>query len=167
MNWLNNFSDILKQFTQKQKMVVLFFLLLFSLLVSLGTVFINGYYKSPDELLSITKTQQENINNLNITVSELQTELLNNSKNCTDSILSIHKRYTNELLEQQNYVNNMLDILKNKLKNDISTNTLVNMTMEKNINDSSILLSSPIIEPYDEIEEYIDIINNIQKNIKK
>lgn len=91
MNGLNIFSDILKQFTHKQKLLVLTFLLVFTLIVSLGTVFINGYYKSSDELLVITHTQQENIIELNKTVNELQISLLNNSKSCTDSILSIQK----------------------------------------------------------------------------
>lgn len=166
MNGLNNFSDILKHFTHKQKLLVLIFLLVFTLIVSLGTVFINGYYKSSDELLIITHTQQENIIELNKTVNELQISLLNNSKSCTDSILSIQKKHTLDMLEQQEYVDMMLEKLKEKLKYDITKNRVYNSinVIDDTVQVNSVMMTGP---QYNDVDEYIDIINNIQNKIKK
>lgn len=174
MSEFQGFSDILKQFSAKQKFMVLLVLLCFSALIALGTTFMNGYYKSSEELTIIVNSQKKSIIDLNKRVNELQLSIINESKSCTDSILASEKRHADEILSQQKYVNDML----NKLKGQIIQRSQYNRVSaiepysgsDSSYDDPSkprVARDEPVMtQQEDNTNEMIESINYIQKKMK-
>lgn len=182
MSEFKSISDILKQFSSKQKFKVLIILLSTTILISLGTTFISNYYKTPEESGYIIESQKKTILGLNNRINYLQNSLIQESQSCTDSILSKEKRHMEEMLKQQKYVDSMLNILKHQLRNRRTNNTIdaieithpmVRSRIDSIGYDSMVVepvvqpkIIQPISEPNND-KEILNTISTIQKKIKK
>lgn len=164
-------SEILKQFSSTQKLIVLIVLLISIVSIT----YVEKITKEPEELTAIVTTQrkqiledQRYINYLNFKVKDLSDSIVYLNGDCNKRFINLQKEYSQEMLEQQVYVNNMIKEIKNILKN--RENTINNSKFAKiTTTDSIFTAHSPIIEvqEYNSNDEIISILNKIKNKINQ
>lgn len=87
----NYISEILKNFTSAQRILALLILVCTIVIITLGPSFIDSNTNNCGELLIRVKSQEEQIVQLNTRVNELNTQLLNSQKECTDNLVAKQK----------------------------------------------------------------------------
>jgi len=159
------FSDILAQFTTTQKVFVLLLLLVVSAIISLGIVYIKETNKDPEQLSKTIVSQQIKINNLQIRIDKLDSILISDNQNCTDSLLSREKRYSKKMLEQQIYVNEMIENIRNVIASKNNKLLLTYDTIKHT--DSIPKITEDIYAKPDMSDEFIlKSLNKIQNKLK-
>lgn len=84
-------SQILKSFTQGQRILALLILVVSIVTITLGPSLINSNTSTCDELTIRLKSQEQQIVELNQRVNELNTQVLTGQKECTDNLISKQK----------------------------------------------------------------------------
>ena len=171
-------AEILSQFTTKQKMRALIILVATIIIISLGTIYLKGLNVPTEELQSqivaqkeMIGMQQSDINQLQKQVRELNSVIVHNEMECTDSTLALQQYYSAKLIEQQRYVTQTIEHIKSILIAGKKPNQRV---YEMAIIDSTydaqpkVMMSAP---QSSDSEVYIDgainELNKIQKKLKK
>jgi len=102
-------SEILKSFTPAQRLMALLILVCSIVIITLGPSFIDSNTTNCDELNIRVKSQETQIIELNKRVNELNTNLINSQKECTDNLITKQK----EIIE---IVNGMIKEVENTNK---------------------------------------------------
>lgn len=169
-------SDILKQFTSQQKMTVLIVLLI----SIVGITYIQYITKTPDELTKQVSIQraaiikdQKYISELSFKINSLNDSILNMNQSCNENAIEREKFYTKKILEQQQYVNSIIDEIKLLINKPVPVrNQEVNL-LKYEIDDS--IASEPIITtsqgsappPENNVNKLIlNKLNKLKKRIK-
>lgn len=160
-------SDILKQFTSTQKILALIILLISVVSIS----YITMITRSPEEMVKTISIQRDDIiknqkyiSELSCRINSLNDSIMKMNQDCNDKAIHREKVYMNKMIEQQQYINSIIDNIK-----------LIMENRERNIKpiridttDSVFTAHSPIII-IDDVNDNVDseIINNLNKIKKK
>ena len=88
-------SQILKSFTQGQRILALLILVISIVTITLGPSLINSNTSTCDELTIRLKSQEQQIVELNQRVNELNTQVLTGQKECTNNLIEKQKEIMN------------------------------------------------------------------------
>ena len=80
-------STILKTFTPAQRILALLLLLFFITVIMVGPAMINSFKTNNDELIIRITSQNKQIKELTIRVDELNKQVIDNQRECTNQIL--------------------------------------------------------------------------------
>lgn len=123
-------SDILKQFTSAQRMLALIILLISIISIS----YITMITKSPEELINTISMQKETsaknqqyISELSLKVNCLNDSILKMNENCNEKAIEREKIYVKKMIEQQKYVNDAIDEIKELMAYKNKTNNIFKM----------------------------------------
>jgi len=167
-------SEILKQFTQAQKLTVLITLLM----TIIGITYINSITKTPAELTKTVELQrkailkdQNYIYGLSQIINSLNDTILSKNEECNDRAMKREMVYNQKMIEQQKYVSNAIEEIKKMMS---SNNKLKNSSifkMEMASADSSFtkseIMSVRIPVPAPNIDnKIIEKLNKIKKVLK-
>jgi hypothetical protein len=108
-------SEILSKFTQGQRIMALLLLLFSITLISVGPKIVESFTSSSEELELRVQSQNTQIIQLNKRVNELTTQIIDNQRECTNSIVVREAEILMEIAELERRI-------KNEMKNQ---NTLV------------------------------------------
>jgi len=108
-------AEILKQFTQSQKMLALIILLI----SSISVVYINSITKTPEELTKTITLQrqqmiidQNKIFDLSGKVSNLNDSLLKSNQSCNERAFERENYFNEKLIAQQRYITTKIEELE-------------------------------------------------------
>ena len=124
-------SVILKQFTSKQKLKALAILLIAIIVIILGQAYLKDVDRTPEQMSNTIKLQrkalfetQTQVYYLNKKINNLHDSILFSNEECSDNALTRERYYTRKLLEQQEYINNIIgDVKINKNIKPLCTKT--------------------------------------------
>lgn len=161
-------SEILSKFTQGQRIVALLLLLISIILISIGPKIVETLTYSDEELESRMESQTTQILELNTRLTELNTQIISNQKECTDAIVEREKEIMGEIVNLESKIK----------KTSTMSNKRVNKTMETSTDvypDTVVLMmsSSPESVRTKEKEKtqpnqmMLDGLNDIKKNLNK
>jgi hypothetical protein len=179
-------SEILKQFTPAQKMLVLVFLLISIITIS----YIESTTKTPAELTKQVSLQrkailkdQAYINNLYGIIDSLNSNLLVSNQDCNSRAMNREREFNKKMLEQQQYIDATIEDIRKLM---ISNSKKESMTVLKSINFETkiktdtmdTIMHKGIIKTqqsvYDEPvnneqtnNSIIEKLNNLKKKLKK
>jgi hypothetical protein len=91
-------SEILSKFTQGQRIMALILLLFSVILISIGPKIAETLTSSDEELVSRVESQTIQILELNNRVTELNTQIISNQRQCTDAIVEREKEIMGEII---------------------------------------------------------------------
>ena len=103
-------SEILSKFTQGQRIVALLLLLFSITLISVGPKIVESFTSSSEELELRVQSQNTQIIQLNKRVNELTTQIIDNQRECTNSIVVREAEILMEIAELERRI-------KNEMKN--------------------------------------------------
>lgn len=156
----NYISQILKNFTSSQRILVLLILVVSIVIITLGPSFINSNTNTCDELTIRLKSQEQQIIELNQRVNELNSQVLTGQKECTDNLISKQK-------EIMDIINGMIkDAEHSNKKTIVKTNETRKTTMKiiDDGNQSTGEVSSMMVK---EPETKVIIVKDNTEMIKK
>lgn len=173
-------SEILKQFTVKQKMMALIVLVITIIVITLGSTYLKETNKSTSELKEqvaaqrqMISFQQSDINKLGKQVRELNNIILENDMACSDKTLALERSYTEKLLAQQQYVNETIQkvkLLLLKNGNRQYREKLIVKDIEPNDPNQPMVVKAMMEEsqiPQENVYQAIGMLDDMQKRIKK
>ena len=112
-------SVILKQFTSKQKLKALAILLIAIIVIILGQAYLKDVDRTPEQMSNTIKLQrkalfetQTQVYYLNKKINNLHDSILFSNEECSDNALTRERYYSKKLLEQQEYINNIIGNVK-------------------------------------------------------
>jgi hypothetical protein len=103
-------SEILSKFTQGQRIMALLLLLFSITLISVGPKIVESFTSSSEELELRVQSQNTQIIQLNKRVNELTTQIIDNQRECTNSIVVREAEILMEIAELERRI-------KNEMKN--------------------------------------------------
>jgi hypothetical protein len=106
-------SEILSKFTQGQRIMALLLLLFSITLISVGPKIVESFTSSSEELELRVQSQNTQIIQLNKRVNELTTQIIDNQRECTNSIVVREAEILMEIAELERRI-------KNEMKNQNS-----------------------------------------------
>jgi hypothetical protein len=165
-------SDILKQFTSAQKLLVLIILLI----SIVGISYITMITKNPKELSEIVSTQrkqiikdQQYIFGLSDKISSLNDSILKVSQDCNDKAIEREKVYAQKMIEQQQYVTKTIDEIKRMMMVRDKIEDIKPLKMQMQEYDTSYVEVKPIVtvtENNDIDSKIINKLDNIKRKVK-
>ena len=123
-------SQILKSFTQGQRILALLILVVSIVTITLGPSLINSNTSTCDELTVRLKSQEQQIIELNQRVNELNTQLLTGQKECTNNLIEKQK-------EIMDIVNGMIKDAERSNKQTIIKNNETHETTMKRVDEGN------------------------------
>lgn len=171
-------SEILSQFTMKQKMKALIVLVITITVISLGSTYLKEVNKSSSELKEqieaqrqMISYQQTDLNQLQKKVRELNSLIIQNDIACTDSTLAIEQYYSKKLIEQQRYVTQTIEQVKQLLMSG-RQRQVYNIKMDEPVvdDDHPRIVKSLPDEPEASsgvVDEAIFMLDNMKDKMKK
>lgn len=100
-------SEILSKFTQRQRIVALSILLFSIIIISVGPKITESLTYNDEELKLRIQSQSNQILELNKRIDELNTQVINNQRACTDEIVRRESEILNMISDIENYTNKM------------------------------------------------------------
>ncbi len=163
-------SEILSKFTQGQRIVALLLLLFSITLISVGPKIVESFTSSSEELELRVQSQNTQIIQLNKRVNELTTQIIDNQRECTNSIVVREAEILMEIAELERRI-------KNEMKNQnglVKEEEIFVNRMEKYDGEFPRVAMSPSPEPKPvKIETpqtnqmMLEGLSKIKSNIKK
>jgi hypothetical protein len=136
-------SEILSKFTQGQRIVALLLLLLSITLISIGPKIVESFTYNDVELKSKLSSQTTQILELNARVTELNTQIIENQRECTNSIVIREAEILMEIAELERRI-------KSEMKNQnslVREEEIIVNRMEKYDSEYPRVAMSPSPEP--------------------
>jgi hypothetical protein len=92
-------SEILSKFTQSQRIIALLLLLFSITLISIGPRIVDSFTTNNEELSLRVESQKTQIIQLNERVNELNTQIIENQRQCTDAIVDREVEIMNQIAD--------------------------------------------------------------------
>lgn len=159
-------SEILSKFTQKQRIVALSILLFSIIIISIGPKITESLTYNDEELKTRIQSQTNQILELNKRIDELNYQVINNQKECTNEIVRREAEILDMISEIENYTR--------KIKNETRVvNSESRRIYEMNSNDTSERVMAMIPQSSNTTtiinnkrdEKLIGMIKNLKKKV--
>ena len=145
-------SGILKTISPGQRLVALSILLLSITLIAIGPKIVNSFTRDTEELNNKINLQKSEINDLTVRVKELNKQVIDNERECTNSLVAKERELLTAISEIENEFR----------KSEIKTNT----SHYRMINDST--SNTRVVTPQpNNHRKMVKMVYNLKLKIKK
>lgn len=145
-------SGILKTISPGQRLVALSILLLSITLIAIGPKIVNSFTRDTEELNNKINLQKSEINELTIRVKELNKQVIDNQRECTNSIISKERELLTAISEIENEFR----------KSGTKSNTAQYRTMPDSISNTRVVTQTPSNH-----HKMARMVSNLKLKIKK
>jgi len=126
-------SGILKTISPGQRLVALSVLLLSITLIAIGPKIVNSFTRDTEELNNKINLQKSEINDLTVRVKELNKQVIDNERECTNSIVAKERELLSAILEIENEFR----------KSETKSNTAQYRTMPDSLSNTRVITQLP------------------------